>query len=112
MAEIKVIAAKPKGLVRRVDVTTEVTQLLVDNPFRVNWSAKNIGTEHVFYGFDRKVAATGTFQGWRIDAGGGSVSDEWWTGPIWAVSAAGTQTVIVQEVAGEYVREFRKLKKE
>jgi len=109
---VKIIAAKPKGLVRMITVGTEVVQLLVDNPFRINWSAKNLGANHIYYGFTRLVKATGPNQGWRIDAGGGSVSDEWWTGPIFALTATGTSDLIVQEIAGEYVREFRKLKPE
>jgi len=108
MAEVEILAVKPKGQVLAVDVTTSVVKVLDDNPFRINWSAKNLGAANVYYAFTRKVASSGPFQGWEIAAAGGSVSDEWWTGPVYMVAASGTNRVIIQEVAGVEVREFRK----
>jgi len=110
MAEKKIIAAPPKGMVIAIDVTTKVIKVLDDNPFRINWSAKNLGAANVYYGFMRTVAATGPRQGWEIAAAGGSISDEWWTGPVWMIAASGVNRVIVQEVAGIEVRPFRKIK--
>jgi len=107
MAEEEVKIAIPRGQVKAFDVGTTPIQVLGDNPRRIVWSAKNLGTAHVFYGYRRDVASSGFKQGWRIDSGGGSVIDEWWTGNVWMISESGTQRVIVEEQTGEEVRPFR-----
>jgi hypothetical protein len=99
--------ASPKGAVRAFSIGTTPIRVLPDNPYRINWSAKNLGSSNVYYGFTRGVESSGVRQGWEIAAAGGSVSDEFWTGEVWMVAASGTNTVIVQEVAGEEIRPFR-----
>jgi len=104
----EIIPAKPKGDVFPIDVGTTPVRVLHDNPYRINWSAKNLGTANVYWGKSARVASSGPFQGWEITAAGGSVSDEWWTGEVWMVAASGTQRVIVSEDAATEIRPWRK----
>lgn len=77
------------------DVSTNAVEVVSGDTSRRSALIQNLGPEPVFVGFDSSVTPT---TGVQIAAGGGTYSDETFSGALYAITSSGTSDVRFQEV--------------
>jgi len=87
------------GFVRVKRVGTTPTLILGDNPYRASFTIYNPSNVDIYIGYGeagRNVATSGGRQGVRIDANGGTITDDEFLGEVWAIASSVTTIQVIE----------------
>ena len=87
------------GFVRVKRVGTTPTKILGENPYRASFTIYNDSATDIYVGYGeagRNVTTSGGRQGIRIEANGGTLTDDEFLGEVWAIADSATTVQIIE----------------
>ena len=73
-------------------------RILPANPKRICYTIRNDSSVDVYIGKDSRVSTSGFFRGFKVDAGGGTLEDEFHKGEVWAIAESDCEITVNEDV--------------